>query len=157
MKKIKEFDKTTILGKGRLSVDQIQRHHSWSTPGYAYGVTSQNRSSGITMADYFVIEVHTRFEKSTELSDESNNSTHIQVIVDIKWEKSASLLKSKIETETISGMKKYYEIFEEEINSEKNAIAGDFINQSIYKIILFFFREKKNYAIILLKAIVHKR
>ena len=143
MKKIKEFDKTTILGKGRLSVDQIQRHHSWSTPGYAYGVTSQNRSSGITMADYFVIEVHTRFEKSTELSDESNNSTHIQVIVDIKWEKSASLLKSKIETETISGMKKYYEIFEEEINSEKNSKAGDFINQSIYKIILFFFREKK--------------
>ena len=137
MKKIKEFDKTTILGKGRLSVDQIQRHHSWSTPGYAYGVTSQNRSSGITMADYFVLDVHTRFEKS-----ESNNSTHIQVIVDIKWEKSASLLKSKIETETISGMKKYYEIFEEEINAEKIAKGDDdFINQIVdhnNKIIIFF-------------------
>ena len=108
-------------------MDQIQRRHSWSTPGYAYGVTSQNRSSGITMADYFVLDVHTRFEKS-ELSE--SNSTHIQVIVDIKWEKSASLLKSKIETETISGMKKYYEIFEEEINAEKIAKGDDdFINQ----------------------------
>ena len=110
-------------------MDQIQRRHSWSTPGYAYGVTSQNRSSGITMADYFVLDVHTRFEKS-ELSSESNSSTHIQVIVDIKWEKSASLLKSKIETETISGMKKYYEIFEEEINAEKIA-KGDMMISSI--------------------------
>ena len=122
----KEFDKTTILGKGKLSVDQIQRRHSWSTPGYAHGVTSQNRSSGITMADYFVIEVHTRFVKS----ESESHSTHIQVIVDITWEKSASLLKSKIESETISGMKKFYEIFEEEINAEKIAKAGELINQS---------------------------
>ena len=86
--------------------------------GYAYGVTSTNRSSGVMYADYFMLEVHTRLEK------ESETKTKLNVIVDITWDKPC-LMKSKIETETVSGMKKYYEVFEREIMTEK-AATGNF-------------------------------
>ena len=88
-------------------------------PGYAYGVTSTNRSSGVMYADYFMLEVHTRLEK------ESETKTKLNVIVDITWDKPC-LMKSKIETETVSGMKKYYEVFEREIMTEKAATGNYF-------------------------------
>ena len=99
--------------------------------GYAYGVTSTNRSSGVMYADYFMLEVHTRLEK------ESETKTKLNVIVDITWDKPC-LMKSKIETETVSGMKKYYEVFEREIMTEKAATGNLFF----ILIVNFFFKDQ---------------
>ena len=82
-------------------------------------------------ADYFMLEVHTRLEK------ESETKTKLNVIVDITWDKPC-LMKSKIETETVSGMKKYYEVFEREIMTEKAATGNLFF----ILIVNFFFKDQ---------------
>ncbi len=86
--------------------------------GVAYAVDSANRTTGVTYADYFVLNIHHRFTK------EEGNKTRINVIAEVIWEKPC-LFKSKIETETLSGIKKYYEIFEKELQTEKTLNAGE--------------------------------
>ena len=96
-----------------INVDQIQTKCSWSTKGLAYGVDSINRSSGVMYADYFYLDIHVRLQK------ESDNKTRMIVTSELIWEKPC-LLKSKVETETSKEMRKYYEIFEKELLSEKS-------------------------------------
>lgn len=80
----------------------------------AYGVNTTNRSSGAPYADYFFVEAHTRFEKIAD------RKTKLTVVCTLTWEKPC-LFKSKIETETWSGMKKFYEDYEMELQTEKAA------------------------------------
>merc|ERR1712086_1078638 len=46
------------------------------------------------------------------------DKTRLIVVADVKWDKPC-LLRSRIETESFSGLKKYYEIFETELHTEK--------------------------------------
>ena len=50
------------------------------------------------------------------------DKTRLTVVADVIWDKPC-LLRSRIETESFSGLKKYYEIFEKELYTEK-AITG---------------------------------
>lgn len=106
-----EFFKSFAIAKATFSVDQTQRQHSWCTPGLAYGVTSTSRTTGAMYADYFHLDVHTRLERASE------NETKIDVIVDVVWDRK-TIIGGKIEAETLAGVKKYYEVFENEILSE---------------------------------------
>ena len=93
-----------------MLVDQDQIKLPWSTPGQAYGVDSVSRSTGIKYADSFHVDTHTRLEAI------DRNKTKLVVIVNLVWDKQ-TILKSKIETETINGMKKYYDVVEKELTS----------------------------------------
>ena len=46
------------------------------------------------------------------------DKTRLTVVADVIWDKPC-LLRSRIETESFSGLKKYYEIFEKELHTEK--------------------------------------
>ena len=46
------------------------------------------------------------------------DKTRLIIVADVKWDKPC-LLRSRIETESFSGLKKYYEIFEKELHTEK--------------------------------------
>ena len=111
-----EFFKSFAIAKATFSVDQTQRQHSWCTPGLAYGVTSTSRTTGAMYADYFHLDVHTRLERISE------NETKIDVIVDVVWDRK-TIIGGKIEAETLAGVKKYYEVFENEIMSEVSATS----------------------------------
>merc|ERR1712242_206962 len=65
---------------------------------------------GIKYADSFHVDLHTRLEAI------DRNKTKLVVIVNLVWDKQ-TILKSKIETETINGMKKYYDVVEKELTS----------------------------------------
>ena len=52
--------------------------------------------------------MHTRLEVI------DGNKTKLIVIANVVWDKQ-TILKSKIETETINGMKKYYDVVEKEL------------------------------------------
>ena len=54
--------------------------------------------------------MHTRLEAI------DGNKTKLIVIANVVWDKQ-TILKSKIETETINGMKKYYDVVEKELIS----------------------------------------
>ena len=112
-----EFPKTIAFSRHTIVVDQVQTRCTWCTPGLAYGVNSVNRTSGAMYTEYFYLEIHVRFEK------EGDDKTRLSVVADIVWEKPC-LLKSRVETETMSGTKKYYETFEKELHSEK-ALTGN--------------------------------
>ena len=57
--------------------------------------------------------MHTRLEAI------DGNKTKLIVIANVVWDKQ-TILKSKIETETINGMKKYYDVVEKELISSIN-------------------------------------
>ena len=57
--------------------------------------------------------LHFRFEDATG-GDESSNATKVTIMADIEWVKPC-LFKGRVESEAWSGMKKYYEIVELEI------------------------------------------
>ena len=63
------------------------------------------------MADSCVQHLHYRFE---DVGGEANTATRFTVLADIEWVKPC-LFKGRVESETWSGMKKYYEIVELEI------------------------------------------
>lgn len=102
-----EFPRTIAFSRYIINVDQVQ-NLTLNSPGLVYEVQSINKSSGVMYADYFYLEINLRLEK------ESENSTRISVFSELVWEKPC-ILKSKIETETLSGTKKYYETFEKEL------------------------------------------
>ena len=93
-----------------MVVNGEQNKLPWSTPGLAYGVDSVSRSTGIRYADSFYVDMHTRFEAFEK------NKTKLVVITNLVWEKQ-TIFKSKIETETINSMKKYFEVVEKELSS----------------------------------------
>lgn len=105
-----EFPKTIAYTQHNMIVDQSQTL-VWSKVGWGYGIDSIVRTTGVLYSDYFYLEIHTRLEKLAE------NQTKLVVIADIVWEKPC-LIKSRIENETLSGTKKYYEVFEKELCSE---------------------------------------
>ena len=105
-----EFPKTIAYTQHNMIVDQSQTL-VWSKVGWGYGIDSIVRTTGVLYSDYFYLEIHTRLEKIEE------NQTKLVVIADIVWEKPC-LIKSRIENETLSGTKKYYEVFEKELCSE---------------------------------------
>jgi hypothetical protein len=111
-----EFPKTIAFSTLMLHVDQVQTKCDWSKSGQAYGVDSISRTTGVMYSDYFHLAVHTRFQKDSE----DFGKTRLIVAVNIVWDKPC-LWKSKIETETLSGIKKYYETFEKELMLEKTA------------------------------------
>ncbi len=53
-------------------------------------------------ADYFHLDLHTRLEKV------QHTSTKFIVVANLVWEKQC-MLRSKVETESVNGIKKYYE------------------------------------------------
>ena len=65
------------------------------------------------MADSCVQHLHYRFEDAS-VGGEANTATRFTVLADIEWVKPC-LFKGRVESETWSGMKKYYEIVELEI------------------------------------------
>ena len=65
------------------------------------------------MADSCVQHLHYRFEDASA-GGEANTATRFTVLADIEWVKPC-LFKGRVESETWSGMKKYYEIVELEI------------------------------------------
>ena len=105
-----QFPKTIAYTKHNMVVDQIQTL-VWSKAGLGYVIESIVRTKGVLYSDYFFLEIHTRLEKVAE------NQTKLLVLADIVWEKPC-LIQSRIETETMSGTKKYYEVFEKELCSE---------------------------------------
>ena len=105
-----QFPKTIAYTKHNMVVDQIQTL-VWSKAGLGYAIESIVRTTGVLYSDYFFLEIHTRLEKF------GDNQTKFLVLADIVWEKPC-LIKSRIETETMSGTKKYYEVFEKELCSE---------------------------------------
>ena len=90
-------------------VNQDQTKCAWSNPGQAYGVDCVSHSTGIQYADYFHINCHNRLESFEE------NKTKLIIIANIVWDKS-TFLKSTIESETMNGLEKYYEVFKQEVN-----------------------------------------
>jgi len=105
-----EFPQAWAFSKYTMYVDQDQSKCDWCSPGRAYGVDSVSRSTGIKYADSFHIDMHTRLEAI------DGNKTKLIVIANVVWDKQ-TILKSKIETETINGMKKYYDVVEKELIS----------------------------------------
>ena len=105
-----QFPKTIAYTKHNMVVDQIQTL-VWSKAGLGYAIESIIRTTGVLYSDYFFLEIHTRLEKF------GDNQTKFLVLADIVWEKPC-LIESRIETETMSGTKKYYEVFEKELCSE---------------------------------------
>ena len=121
-----EFPKTIAYTRHKMVVDQIQTKCHWSKKGIGYGIDSVVRTTGVLYSDYFYLEIHTRFEKNEE------SKTRLIVIADIVWEKPC-LLKSRIETETMSGTKKYYEVFERELYTEKTCTSELLVGKSKVK------------------------
>ena len=111
-----EFPKTVAFSKYTVLVDQDQTKCPWSIPNQIYGVDSTSKSSGIMYADTFHVDVHTRLEKE-------RNSTKINVVAFIVWDKPC-LFKSKVETETIKDMKKYYELIVQELQAISGGKTG---------------------------------
>merc|ERR1712110_195230 len=62
-------------------------------------------------ADAFHVDCHTRLE-----AIEENTKTKLTVVASLVWDKQ-TILKSKIETESINGMRKYYDVVEKELQS----------------------------------------
>lgn len=112
------FPKSLAITKYTISVNQAQTRLSWSTPGLAYGVNTVNRSAGAPYADYFFVETHTRFEKVR-----GENKTKVTILGNLTWEKQC-FLRSKIESESWSNMRKFYDEYEQELTAKKTTKAG---------------------------------
>lgn len=108
-----EFPKTIAFSRHNLVVDQVQSKVDWYRPGHVYAVNSVSRNSGVMYSDYFHLEIHTRFTREA-----LPGSTRMVVVVNIIFDKPC-LFKSRIESESWSGLKKYYEVVEQEAQLEK--------------------------------------
>lgn len=104
------FDKTIAFSRNTVSAHQTQ---VLSVYNDAYGIDTQTTSSGIMYSDYLRLDIHYR------LTGLEENTSKLDVIIKIEFLKPC-LLRSKIESETLSGLKKYYDTLVEELMPDNN-------------------------------------
>jgi len=107
-----QFVQTIAFSRTTIAVEQLMTK-TLSNVGHSYIVDCQAQASGAPMADSCVQHLHYRFEDASA-GGEANTATRFTVLADIEWVKPC-LFKGRVESETWSGMKKYYEIVELEI------------------------------------------
>ncbi|TRY76208.1 hypothetical protein TCAL_05682 [Tigriopus californicus] len=113
-----EMSKHIAFSRQNVSVEQTQIRQPYCRRGVVYGVDTITINSGVVYSDYFQLNIHYRF-----VQDEDRPLTHSRLIVvaDIEFVKPC-LFKGRIESEAWSGMKKYYEIVDKEVQLEKEYI-----------------------------------
>ncbi len=110
-----EFTKYIAFSRQVVQLQQKQVLAPYSRPGAVYAVDTVSRNSGIVYSDYFVIHIHYRMTR-----DEGDAyRTRVEVIVNIEFLKPC-LFRGRIESEAWGGLKKYYEIMEKEIQTERD-------------------------------------
>ena len=110
-----QITKTIAFSRQVVYVEQTQTKLPYCRKGHVYGVDTVTQNSGVVYSDYFRLNIHYRFSKVT------SKSAKLEVAADVEFVKPC-LFKSKIESESWSGMKKYYELVEVEVQLEKNPV-----------------------------------
>ena len=117
-----QFVKTLMMTRNIINVQQTQTR-SVTIPGRMYIVDAITENSGIMYADYFRVPIHWRFIREdlhlgNKTLKENKKKTRLQIVADIEWVK-ACIMKGKIEGETHSNIKKYYEVVEKELRNKE--------------------------------------
>jgi len=108
------FVQTIAFTRSTISVEQLLTK-SHISPGNCYIVDVICRNSGVMYSDSFLLHLQYRFVRLDILEPRADkNQTKLTVQAEIEFIKPC-LFKGRVESETWSGMKKYYEIVELEI------------------------------------------
>ena len=118
-----QFVKTLMMTRNVINVQQTQTRSLLTIPGKMYIIDAVTENSGIMYADYFRVPLHWRFIREDLYTGdrsvkENKRKTRLQIVASIEWLK-ACIMKGKIETETHSNLKKYYEVVEKELHAEE--------------------------------------
>lgn len=122
-----QFVKTIAFSRNVINVEQTQTK-SLMIPGRMYAVDTITQNTGVMYADYIRVLIHFRFtredlHKGDRTIKENRKKTRLQVVADIEFVKPC-IFKGRIENETWSSLKKYYETVEKELESDGANIAG---------------------------------
>ena len=115
-----QFVKTIAFSRNVINVEQSQTK-SLMIPGRMYAVDTITQNAGVMYADYIRTLIHFRFTREDLYNGdrtvkENRKKTRLQVVADIEFLKPC-IFKGRIENETWSSLKKYYEIVEKELES----------------------------------------
>ena len=113
-----EITKYIAFSRQVVQVEQTQVRAPYSRPGRVYAVDTVTRNAGVVYSDYFVIHIHYRLTRDREGSHLPPR-TRVEVVAEIEFVKPC-LFRGRIESETWGGLKKYYEIMEKEIQTERD-------------------------------------
>ena len=108
-----EIAKYIAFSRQVVQVEQRQVRAPYSRRGVLHAVDTVTRNSGVVYSDYFVIHIHYR------LTAEGRDRARVEVVADIEFVKPC-LFRGRIESETWGGLKKYYEVMEKEIQTERD-------------------------------------
>jgi len=108
-----EITKYIAFSRQVVYVRQAQVLAPYTRKGQIYAIDTVTRNSGIMYSDYFIIHIH--FRLTSTMPDKS----HMEVVADIEFLKPC-LFRGRIESEAWSGMKKYYEVVEKEVQTERD-------------------------------------
>lgn len=111
-----EISKYIAFSRQVVQVQQTQVRAAYCRRGAVYGVDTVTRNSGVVYSDYFVIHIHYRM---TADPARQGDRSRMEVVADIEFVKPC-LFKARIESESWSGMKKYYEVMDKEILTERD-------------------------------------
>jgi len=112
-----EIAKYIAFSRQVVSVRQSQVVAPYTRRGRVYGVDTATRNSGVMYADYFVIHIHFR------MTAVATTRARMEVVADVEFIKPC-LFRGRIESETWSGLKKYYEMVEQEVQTERDIGAS---------------------------------
>ena len=116
-----EISKNIAFSRQNVSVEQTQVQLGYSRRGLVYGVDTVTQNSGVVYSDYFRLNIHYRFERD---EDKPLSHSRLAVVADIEFVKPC-LFRGRIESEAWSGLKKYYEIVEKEVQLEKSYVYDE--------------------------------
>lgn len=116
-----EISKNIAFSRQNVSVEQTQVQLGYSRRGLVYGVDTVTQNSGVVYSDYFRLNIHYRFERD---EDKPLSHSRLAVVADIEFVKPC-LFRGRIESEAWSGLKKYYEIVEKEVQLEKSFVYDE--------------------------------